>query len=343
MEPKKDMQDSLRQEAQGIVRRLLAIQEARKLSDRQMVDEFPDLGSAKTWRSRLLPGTFEGLNITRIITKLRRIAAVLDGGSPDEVFFPDAPFALEMRARVALLERQQSDRRILPCLAANGCGKSSFARWSVAQAPMDKRVRVAVRVRPTWRNRPLYLCLGIARALGAELETNNPAEAEHIVIDLLRHQPRTVYLDQAHEAGVTLMHLLRAFVDETPSKFVYLAYATAYKRVISGSTDALIEAKAFMGRCVKPTFDAYQRGILPADVIHYLVKTTGMTKDAAGSVAQRITHTLQAHTNLRLLDDAIVSASSRVEDEEAAPETIVREVARLAGLDTGTISLEEAA
>lgn len=325
-----------REEIRGIVARLEDVQRTRKLSDRQLVDEYPDLGSTKTWRQRLVSGAFGDLNLDRLLGKLRRISQILDGGTPDEVFFPDSPFASEMRARLGQLERQTTDRRILACLAANGTGKSSFARWAVAQA---RSTRAVVRVRPTWRNKPLHICLGIARALGSDIDTSSPAVAEAEVVNLLRGQPRTVFVDQAHEGGVAVMHLLRGFVDETPARWVYLAYNTAFRTVLASSTDAHIEAHAFLGRCCKPIFDGYKGGVLDKDVAFYLERTAGMKRDTAASVANRITRALRMSTNLRLLDDAIVAARAASEDDEAAPDLVVSEVYRLAGLDPRAAAL----
>ncbi len=43
-----------RTEATAIIQRAIAVQDSRKLTDRRMVTEFPDLGSTKTWRHRLV-------------------------------------------------------------------------------------------------------------------------------------------------------------------------------------------------------------------------------------------------------------------------------------------------
>lgn len=324
-------------EIRAIVARVDEVQKARKLSDRQLVEEYPDLGSTKTWRQRLLAGNIAGLNPDRLIVRLRRIAQILEGGTPDELFFPDSPFATEMRARLGFLERQTSDRRILACLAANGTGKSSFARWAVAQA---RASRALVRIRPTWRNKPLHICLGICRALGSDLDTTSPAVAENEVVALLRGQPRTVFVDQAHEGGVQMMHLLRAFVDETPARWVYLAYNTAFRLVLSSTTDAHVEAQAFLGRCCKPIFDGYKAGTLDRDVAFYLERVAGMKRDTASSVAGRVTRALRQSTNLRLLDDAIVAARAASEDDEAGADRIVSEVYRLAGLEPQAAGIE---
>jgi hypothetical protein len=62
------------EEIAAIVQRLAEVQRSRKLSDRQLVEEYPDLGSTKTWRQRLVPGTLDGLNLDRLAGKLRRLA-----------------------------------------------------------------------------------------------------------------------------------------------------------------------------------------------------------------------------------------------------------------------------
>jgi hypothetical protein len=313
--------------ATAVSGRLQEIQSARRLSDSALVKEYPDLGSAKTWKQRLLAGNFAGLNLPRFHTKLLRIQTILDGGTPDETFYPDAPFAKEFRSRLQYLERQTNDRRIMLVLAANGTGKSSSARWSVAQKAGS---RVSFRCRPTYRNKPLHICLGLARALGSEIETTSPAAAEAECINLLSGQPRTVFIDQAHEGGVAVMHLLRGFVDETPSHFVYEAYNTTYRQVLTSSADAFVEAQAFAGRCVKPFFDLYAGGTLPEDVEFHLRQLAGIPKDVAVSLSKKLTPVLRKHTNLRLLSDAIEAARKANDDDNALPDEIETQVFRLA-------------
>lgn len=327
-------------QAAAIVLRAGQVQKSRNLSDRKFVAEFPDLGSAKTWRTRLLAGNYQGLNPIRTLERLQRFVVILEGGQPDAVFFRDLPFAKEVSARVQALERTTNDRRILVVLAPNGTGKTSVARWCVHQSAAS---RVYCRLRPAWRNKELHLANGIAAALGAGETASNAAEAEETLFSLLSGQPRTVFLDQAHEGGPALLHLLRALVDETPSRFVYLGYDTAFRRVQTANTDAMIEAQAFLGRCQKPIFDLYKHGTRPTDVALYLQRAADLPADTAMGVAARIAATLSRHTNLRLLDDAIQSARSASEDDEPAPDVIVSEVFRLAGLEPDKTTQKEEA
>lgn len=315
-------------EAAGIVSRLEAVQAERSLSDRQLLDEFPDLGSTKTWRQRLLAGKWAEVNLDRMLIRLRRIATVLDGGLPDEEFFNDLPFAQEFLRRLARLELQTTDRRILMVLAPNGTGKSVTARFAVAQ---KQSRRIYLRLRSTWRNKALHICNGLALALG-QPTAGNAAEAESRVIAALKNSPRTVFLDQAHEGGVVLMHLLRSFVDETPSRFVYLAYDTAYRAVKTASNDALIEAQAFLGRCLKPIFNAYAGGTKTGDVKLLLERLAGMKTRAAESLAAVLTPTLRETYNLRLLADAIGRARAEADDQDPGSDEIRSRIEELTGL-----------
>lgn len=331
--------DDQRNEAEQIVARAVAVQDSRKLTDRKMVAEFPDLGSAKTWRQRLVVANYTGLNPERTLERLRRFKTILEGGSPDSVFYRDLPFSQEVIARVGALETANNDRRILVILAPNGCGKSSAAKWCVHQA---REQRTYCRMRPGWRNKELHLANGIAAALGASEEASNAAGAEQLLIDLLVGQPRTVFLDQAHEGGPALMHLLRVLVDETPSRFVYLGYDTAFRRVQTANSDAMIEAQAFLGRCQKPVFNLYKGGTQKQDVSIYLQRAGDLSAAAADGVAARIGPVLAQHNNLRLLDDAIQSARAASETEDDAdPEKIVTEVFRLAGATPDAKRLED--
>jgi hypothetical protein len=324
-------------EAREIVARLQTIQEARKLSDRALVDNYPDLGSPKTWRQRLVTGTGEGINPERTLAALRRIRTIIDGGTPEITYYPEMPFAGEVGARLTLLERSLSDRRILVVLAPNGCGKTTFARWATSKS---RTTRAYCRLRPGWKNREVHICNGIAKALGENAVLNSAAEAEERLVSLLSGEPKTLFLDQAHEGGAALMHLLRVLVDETPSRFVYLGYDTAFARVRTSNSDAMIEAQAFLGRCQKPILDKYRDGVGFADIGAFITLAGGVPKAAAGAVAQRLTKVLQHGGNLRLLDDAIMRARASSSDDEVDPETLIKLCYQLANQDPSNVGPE---
>jgi hypothetical protein len=310
------------------VDRLKEIQTREKLSDRALVDMYPDLTSARTW-GRWKVAEWGASNPDRALMRLRRIIATLDGGTPLTERYP-LPFYREFEARVNKIERATTDRRILVILAPNGTGKTVSARWLVERA---RAKRAYCRMWPAWRNKELHIICGILKVLGADNSATNAADAEQKLVSALTSIPITLFLDQAHEGGPALMHLLRMLVDETPCRFVYLGYDTAFRRVQAATTDTMIEARAFVGRCLKPIFDLYKHGTQPKDVAMYLMAEAGLSAAVSGSLAARITPVLQSNTNLRLLQDAITAARSASDDDEVAPDVLIQQVYGLAGLD----------
>jgi hypothetical protein len=77
----------------------------------------------------------------------------------------------------------------------------------------------------------------------------------------------TMFIDEAHEGGTTLMKIVKTLIDETPARFVQLAYPTEYDRVKTATAGALDEAKQLLGRTMKPVYDDYRNGLREEDVI----------------------------------------------------------------------------
>lgn len=321
-------------EIRSTIQRLSSYQQSLGISDQKLLEQFPELGSQKTWRSRLLAGDWSGLDAKRLYDRMRRVAAILDGGLPDAEFCRDLPFARAVHAAVTTLERTRTDRRILMVLAPHGTGKTMTARWCVAQ---DRSRRVYCRMRPGWRNRELHIANGICESLGDPADHANAASAERRLIALLNSEPRTVFVDQAHEGGPALMHLLRCLVDETPARFVYLGYDTGFRRAQTATTDALIEAQAFLGRCQRPFLDQWRHGVTQQDISAYLIGIAGLSKAAADGLAHRLTGILRRHGNLRLLADAVDQWQSIETRGQDKAELIAAAVCRLAGIDPGQL------
>jgi hypothetical protein len=322
-------------EARAIVSRLVKIQGASGWSDSRMVETYPELGSQRSW-ARWRAGDYSRSHPARTLMRLRRISAQVDGGTPPEDVI-ELPFLRELRKRVAFLERTTTDRRVLVVLAPNGTGKTTAARKLVDER---RECRRYCRLRPGWRNKEFHIARGLLRAIGVADDAGNAAEAEERLVEVLSSAPSTVFLDQAHEGGAALMHLVRCLVDETPSRFVYLGYETAWGRVHSSTADAMVEARAFVGRCMKPLWLAYRQGTLPADVRDFLV-ASGWEADTAATLGRTITPVLQSAGNLRLLADGLEFARAAADSDDVTPEQLREACVRLSGLDPATISNQE--
>jgi len=89
-----------KQELARLVERAKKHQKALGLSDNAFTIKYKDfVGSAKTWRSRLCAGNFEGLRLDRILKKMRGFVSLIDGGVAVEQVFDDLPVFRQFMGR----------------------------------------------------------------------------------------------------------------------------------------------------------------------------------------------------------------------------------------------------
>ena len=206
----------------GLVARIERQQKALGLNDSQFVERYGRwIGSTKTWRERFLAGAFDDLRLDRWQKRLTALVTELDGGSVADEFF-DLPFVRAYNAQLSILQRQHNDRRCLVVLGVTGVGKTAWARRHCADHP---RETAYVKARLGWRNSPASISNGIARAIGCR-EAAGAIAALDSVVEALRGSRLTVFMDDAHEGGIALMKIVKTLIDETPSRFVLLAYRT---------------------------------------------------------------------------------------------------------------------
>ncbi len=315
-------------ELNQLVARLKAAQTAVKENDKKFVARFRDgtnellLGSDRTWQ-RLKDGDdWQNLKPAKWLGRVRAAVAILDGGSKLITIYKDFPFYRDGMQHIETLERSTNDRRIAVLLAPTGTGKTALARNAEDQS---RTTRSYVMASPAWRE-GAKLCRGegnapaIAAGIYQALTRENVQKAGFIVAlqkltDFLNANPRTILIDQAERGGTSLMTLLIHLVDETPARFVYLAYPTHYYRIVNATTGALAETKQFLGRCIKPVFDAYANGTKFEDVRCMLrhANITGIPKKDVEEALDKIL----ASGGMRTLGDAIAKASASADEAGA--------------------------
>jgi DNA transposition AAA+ family ATPase len=287
------------------IQRLEKHQEGLGLSDNAFVARYQKwLRSTKTWRHRLRARDYKDLNVDKWEKQLSELVSKLDGGSVTPIeFFAELPFAKQLDAIVTMVRSQGTDRRNVYALATTGVGKSIFAQHFTREHPQDSAY---TRMNEQCRNRPGQIIFRIAQAIGLKRELSD-ARLLHSVIDRLQADPITIFIDEAHSGGHKLMQIVKTLVDETPARFVQLAYPTEFDRVKSATAGALDEAKQLIGRTIKPIFDNYREGLHAPDIQQFLV-CSGLDQEAALDVADVILPMVRANGNLRVLADAVESA-----------------------------------
>jgi hypothetical protein len=300
-------------------------QTALGLSDEKFVARYGrHLGSARTWRYRLIDGNAPDIKDPaaweeKWTLKLTSLSTEIDGVTMPSNFLKDLPFAKGMTKRLVILEAQETDRRCLIGLAPTGCGKSVWAARTASEEPTQ---RAYVLANESWRENRYVIAARIAQRLGAD-PGHSAAAAVDAVKQSLLSAPKTVFVDSAQEAGIMLMKLIRAWIDETRARFIYLGYATEYDRMVRSSGGAVDEAKQLLGRSLKPIYDDYRAGIGPVDVRVFLA-AHGIPSSQAGALAEEILPAIRANGNLRLLADALDDARAEADCEgfELKPDNI---------------------
>lgn len=299
------------EELEACVARIKRHQEALGEADREFVDRYRDyLGSDKTWRHRLCAGKYEDMRIGSRLEKLRMMIASIDGGSRLSGVFRDMPVYEGFMKRYRQLQGNQTDRRCMVMLAETGCGKSIAAR-DVYEA--NPRKVAYVRCRPTWKNRNLRIVNGVARGIGLT-DGGVADEVLDRVIEQLKANPITLILDESHDGGLTLLKLVKCLIDETPSRFVVMAFPTLWNELIRSSSGAWSEARQLYGRTIKPIYDDYSKGTTVADVacmLRHSLGFNGHSEDVAGEIVDIV----RGNGNLRLLSDVIKTCDTLHEEE----------------------------
>jgi hypothetical protein len=299
---------------QRLVHRIEAHQKALGLTDQKFVARYSRfLNSERTWRQRLVGNVIDAKKpdewINKQISKLTAFVSELDGGSAKVEFFEDLPFVKKVLARLAILQGTTTDRRCLMVLATTGVGKSILARNEFEQSP---RENAYVRANESWRDKNYQIAAGMGRVLGVDIAGYNPVQS---ITDFLKKEPITIFIDEAHEGGVALMKLMRTWIDETPVRFVYLAFPTQFDRIIHSTSGNMAEAKQLFGRTLKPVFDDYREGLAVEDIAVYLKKAAGLNGQAK-AIAEKILIPIRDNGNLRVLADAVEEARAIAEDRE---------------------------
>jgi DNA transposition AAA+ family ATPase len=301
---------------EALVVRLIRYQKNLGRSDKEFGKEFGEfIGSDRTWRYRIIAWTHADTTAREALMKkdpfdlemyarqMQALVAKVDGGTAPARVFWEMPFAAMMQSLVTQLRMQTTDRRNLYVLATTGIGKSAVAKAMVNENPKDTTY---CRMHSDCRNREKKILQRLGRAVGI-FDPDVKSALFDQISDNLQVNPMTVFIDEAHEGGTLLMKIIKTLIDETPARFVQLAYPTEYDRVKTATAGALDEAKQILGRTMKPVYDDYRNGLRDADVICFLTRS-GLEEGDARDITPQIMGAVRANGNLRVLEDAVSDA-----------------------------------
>jgi len=334
--------EDLAAELKQHVEKITAFQTARGFTNPELVSHFrtaknkPLLGSDSSWE-RLRHDNWQGtLTAEKWVPKLRQVIGQIEGGTVVQEVYTDTPFFKKSLTALRRLEGQGDRRqRCHMTLAPQGVGKTVFCRYITGSDESKVRLRSYVRLNPSCREKRKAICLVMARGMQLTLSRSWTEEqmVEAIATEL-RKFPRTVIIDEAHEGGLELMKLIRHWMDETKTCFMYYGYPTEYRKLVTDTVENSVDAEAlqFLSRCLKPIFDDYQHGTKAADVV-VVLKHNGIEADES-TVRARLLSTLIKFYNIDVLIEAIHELSNAEIDDPTFDE-VVDEVKNLCSINPG--------
>lgn len=267
------------------------------------------LGSAKTWRDRMIPRAWGEIKIPSAIERLSALVDRINGMAFVHARIVESlPITAYALACYEIMDARADDRRVSWLIAPTGVGKS----WAM-QAVMTKARSASAYVQAdsTWKDKPIHIAAGIAKAIGAGVG-NGACETMGNIVEHLRGNKITICVDDVQDMGVAGLKILKSLIDKTPSRLILGIYPTGWSALMSASTAARSEAHQLLGRSIKPLVTHWAGGVREADVEAFMkaCKVQGSLMAIAG----RMTPHLKSGGNLRTLADALDNATADAEE-----------------------------
>ncbi|MCC5790941.1 MAG: ATP-binding protein [Opitutales bacterium] len=271
------------------------------------------LSSYDTWTRTLRPLDWSRLKrADKWLARLRSLVSEIDGGAVVEKFYPELPIVQYALALYQRLQGTTSDRRAAWLIGPTGIGKTAACRYIARQNPKDATY---IKVDSTMRDSGLNICIGIAKALGCTYYSHSLGKTFRAITEHLKAHHQTIIVDEAHEGGVSLLKMIKTWIDETPARFLITTWPSAWAKLITGNTESYSEAQQLLGRSIKPVLRAWSHGLRIDDITAYLRADTPLADDAP-ALATRLHGTVRT-LGYRALVDAIEAARDEADQSDS--------------------------
>ena len=306
------MKNQLESELVETAAKIAAWGESHGMSRAQLVRNFSDLGSEKSFRD-ISCGQLEGYNAENQLTKYRAVYATMEelanqGG--EERIYDDLGTVVKIRRAFLGVVKATGTNRVLIVQGESGVGKTTAV--GLLRGKYGTGRISYVEASDVWADSPNAFLGAILRALGVtELPAGRVQRLEEVQARLAISR-RCLVIDEAHHLGPHCLNTVKTLVNTTPGEFILVAIPTLWNKL---QAHAYQEAKQIatnrLSERVKLTLDE-------ADVRTYLAKRFPDAAAADLKTAARI-----------IRPSALLSGNY----------AFVRDVCRaLAGLDADTVS-----
>jgi len=240
--------------------------ESHGMSRAQLVRNFTDLGSEKSFRD-ISAGNLEGYNAENQLTKYRAVYATMEelanqGG--EERIYDDLGTVVKIRRAFLGVVKATGTNRVLIVQGESGIGKTTAV--GLLRGKYGTGRISYVEASDVWADSPNAFLGAILRALGVtELPAGRVQRLEEVQARLAISR-RCLVIDEAHHLGPHCLNTVKTLVNTTPGEFILVAIPTLWNKL---QAHAYQEAKQIatnrLSERVKLTLDE-------ADIRLYLSK-----------------------------------------------------------------------
>ena len=276
------MKNQTENELIDLAAKIAAWGEQHGMSRAQLVRNFSDLGSEKSFRD-IASGNLEGYNAENQLTKYRAVYATMEelanqGG--EERIYDDLGTVVKLRRAFLGVVKASGTNRVLIVQGESGVGKTTAV--GLLRGKYGTGRISYVEASDVWADSPNAFLGAILRALGVtELPAGRVQRLEEVQ-SRLSISRRCLVIDEAHHLGPHCLNTVKTLVNTTPGEFILVAIPTLWNKL---QAHAYQEAKQIatnrLSERVKLTLDE-------ADIRTYLAKKFKDAEAAALKVAAKI-------------------------------------------------------
>lgn len=319
------MSEGTQAELHEVAGRIRGWQEERRLSDSQMLRDFPGLGSSKTY-VRIVSGDCEELDCSRWLRDYAAVWSLIqllaESSQENDEIYPDLTTVTDLRKAVADAMREGGNNRLVLVQGPSGSGKTTAARF--LQAKYGARI-VFCEATEIWKENMNAALAGICTALGVREPPMSVSARFDLAVTRLRESRCCLVVDEAHHLGPKTLNLVKSLLNQTPGEFVLLAMGTLWTRL---ETSAYAEARQLTQNRLSERL-RYD-GVEVTDVERVLERRLGMNGDAKAA-AKSLAAAARSHGTLAFVRLVCRQARKLAGKEQATGEHVARAAALVAG------------
>lgn len=206
-------------------------QEAKKLSDAELLRKFAGLGSDKTYR-RIRANDLAELDLERQLANYRAVWALIESLSGRErqieELYEDLSTVVQLKRAMLDIIDCTTIRRVILIEAESGLGKSSSL--TLLQRKYGQRLLVT-EASQVWGDNPNSLLGEVLDALGVKEKPISRDARFEMAVRKLNASPTTLAIDEAHHMGPACLNTCKSLINRTPIQLILPALPTLWRRL----------------------------------------------------------------------------------------------------------------